>query len=126
MVTDRDVCMAAYTRDRKLSEIEVRTAMATAPFSCRPTDSVESALKTMEAHHLRRLPVVDQSGRLVGLLSLTDVAREGTRNYARATKEMIDCRVGEVVEALSVPHDSRDFGTVTEASAHRPPHTEHP
>jgi CBS-domain-containing membrane protein len=63
----------------------------------------------MERNHLRRLPVVDHESRLVGLLSLTDVAREGARSHARATKEMIDCRVGEVVEALTVPCDSHEI-----------------
>jgi CBS domain-containing protein len=109
MITDRDVCMAAYTQSRLLSEIEVRSAMATTVRSCRSTDSVASALKTMEDNQLHRLPVVEQNGHLVGLLSLADAAREAAREHARATKEMTDGRIGEVLEAISAPRGPREI-----------------
>ncbi len=107
MVTDRDVCMAAYQQDRTLSEIDVGSAMATKPLRCRSTDSVASALTTMERNRVHRLPVVDRGGRLVGLLSMTDVAREAAREHAGTTKETIDCRIGEALEAITVPRGPR-------------------
>lgn len=104
MVTDRDVCMAAYTQGRKLAEIEVRGVMATKLFCCRSTDSIDDALKAMEENQLHRLPVVGKDGRLVGLISLADAAREAARERPRGSKkEVTDLRIAEVLEAISAP-----------------------
>jgi predicted transcriptional regulator len=108
MITDRDICMAAYTQGRPLSEITVASAMARDVCSCRPSDSITTALKVLERNQLHRLPVVDREEHLVGLLSLADVAREATRERGRATKEVSDVRIGEVVEAISAPRSPRE------------------
>jgi CBS domain-containing protein len=113
MITDRDVSMAAYTQGLLLCEIKVRSAMATSVRSCRPTDSIHSALKTMEKNQFHRLPVVDEHGRLVGLLSLADVAREAAREHAREGKEMTDSRIGEVLKAISAPRGPREITVTT-------------
>jgi CBS domain-containing protein len=75
MVTDRDICMAAYTQGAALSAIPVSDAMAKRVFRCRATDSVGAAERLMADHQIRRLPVVDAEERLVGVLSLNDIAR---------------------------------------------------
>jgi CBS domain-containing protein len=76
VITDRDVCMAAYTRGRRLEEIAVAGTMVTKVFSCKPSDSVAEALAAMRAYRVRRLPVVNDEGVLVGLVSLSDLARD--------------------------------------------------
>jgi len=76
MITDRDLCMAAYTQGRRLAEIEVGGVMSKNVLSCRPSDSVQCAGELLRGAQIRRLPVVDDSDRLVGLLSLNDIARE--------------------------------------------------
>ena len=78
IVTDRDCCMAAYTRGKRFDEITVGTAMATMVFSVRADESVQNALAIMQQRQVRRLPVVDAQGRLCGILSLADVARGRT------------------------------------------------
>jgi CBS domain-containing protein len=108
MITDRDICMAAYTQGHPLSSIRVESAMAKDVRSCRPTDSIATALKILQQNQLHRLPVVDQDGRLIGLLSLADVAREAEREHGRAKKEVTDTRVAEVLEAISAPRSARD------------------
>lgn len=75
MITDRDICMAAYTQGRTLLEIPVVDAMTTQVHSCSPDESIEAAEVLMRDNQIRRVPIVDDTGRLVGLLSLTDVAR---------------------------------------------------
>ena len=110
MITDRDVCMAAYTQGRSLAAIDVGSAMARIVHSCRPKDSVKEAMKIMEANRLRRLPVVDQDDRLVGLLSLADAAREVARAQGHATTELTDARLGELIEAISAPRGVHDVG----------------
>jgi CBS domain-containing protein len=74
VVTDRDVCMAAYTQGRPLWEIPVRAAMSSEAWTCHPDDALKDAVRTMRHRQVRRLPVVDAQGHLLGLLSLTDVA----------------------------------------------------
>ena len=78
-LTDRDICMAAYTQGRPLPEIRVETAMAHKVVSCTAEDDLGSAAQLMRQHRTRRLPVIDQEGTLVGLLSLDDLACEAAR-----------------------------------------------
>jgi CBS domain-containing protein len=73
VVTDRDACMAAYTRGAPLNQIPVTSAMASNVVTVRPTDDVLRALERMAQHQVRRLPVVDDSGTLVGVISMNDV-----------------------------------------------------
>jgi CBS domain-containing protein len=73
IITDRDVCMAAYTQGGALSELLVGAAMAQGLVSCKPGDGVDKAEERMHAHQVRRLPVVDKK-KLVGIVSLNDLA----------------------------------------------------
>jgi CBS domain-containing protein len=75
MITDRDVCMAAYTQGRPLAEIQVSSAASAGAVTIREDDSLHVAEKLMHDHQVRRLPVVDSEGRPVGMLSLGDFAR---------------------------------------------------
>lgn len=78
MVTDRDICMAAYTRGLPVSQIAVFGAMATQVFSCHAQEFVDAAERLMSKMQIRRLPVVDEDNRPVGVLSLADLARNAT------------------------------------------------
>jgi len=78
-LTDRDVCMAAYTQGRLLREIPVETAMARKVVTCGVEDELSTAAVLMQQNRTRRLPVIDQDGTLVGLLSLDDLACEAAR-----------------------------------------------
>lgn len=111
MLTDRDVCMAAYTQGRSLADIQVRSAMATEVRACRATDSIDMALQTLEQHRLHRLPVLDQDNHLVGLLSLADLAREAGREHARSKKDVTDAQVGAALEAISQPRQPSALAT---------------
>jgi CBS-domain-containing membrane protein len=75
MLTDRDVCMAAYTRGVALSELSVSGAMSNGVRTCKPNDSLRSLMDAMATHQVRRMPVVDDEGRLVGIATLADIAR---------------------------------------------------
>ena len=76
IVTDRDVCMAAYTQGERLGSIPVTTAMAKLVVCCHADDSVEAAQAMMSEKQIHRLPVVDADGHPLGVLSFTDAARE--------------------------------------------------
>jgi CBS domain-containing protein len=75
MVTDRDLCMAAYTRGLPLSAIPVSTVMARTVFTCGPDDDVAAVERAMAEHQIRRMPVIDAHGAPIGMISLNDLAR---------------------------------------------------
>jgi hypothetical protein len=77
MLTDRDVCMAAYTQGRRLDDIAVAHAMSRPVQTCLPTANVEEAEDLMMAHAVRRLVVVDTFGQVQGVVSIDDLARCG-------------------------------------------------
>jgi CBS domain-containing protein len=74
-ITDRDICMAAYSQGCTLAAGKVQSAMSRDVLACDVEDTIERALELMRSRQLRRLPVVQPDGRLAGILSLADVAR---------------------------------------------------
>lgn len=74
MLTDRDICMAAYTKDAPLSQLNVRGAMSGRLVACRPNDDLQRVQQVMREHQVRRVPIVDDQQRLLGIVSLNDVA----------------------------------------------------
>ncbi len=75
IITDRDICMAAYTQGRRLMHMNVGDAAAKNVVTIGKDESLRRAKELMRDAQVRRLPVVDPAGRLVGLLSLSDLAR---------------------------------------------------
>lgn len=79
IVTDRDVCMAALHTGSPLHELLVTQAMARHPVCVKPEDDIVLAQDVMRQARVRRLPVTDARDRLIGLLSLHDLARHAAR-----------------------------------------------
>jgi CBS domain-containing protein len=75
IITDRDIAMAAALRERTASHIAVQDAMTETVRSCFATDDIGNALKQMEEARVRRLPVIDGAGHLVGIVSIDDVVQ---------------------------------------------------
>jgi CBS domain-containing protein len=73
MITDRDVCMAAYMQGRPIAEISVESAASRSLVSVQENEAIDTAEGRMAAAQVRRLPVVDHSGLPVGVLSLSDL-----------------------------------------------------
>jgi CBS domain-containing protein len=74
MLTDRDICMGAYMCGRPLSELRIAESMSAGIVTCQPEDDIDEAVLAMSRHQVRRLPVVDDAGRIQGILSLNDMA----------------------------------------------------
>ena len=74
MVTDRDICMAAYTQGLPLRAIPVTSAMTQYALACHLDDSVNTAEELMREGQIRRVPVLNREKRLVGIVSLGDIA----------------------------------------------------
>jgi CBS-domain-containing membrane protein len=113
IVTDRDVAIAAYTQHRPLADIPVSVAMSRQVYSCGPQDTVASAEKVMRSAQVRRLPVVDAEGLLVGLISLNDIALEAARERStRRQKEVSDAEVGETLASICAHRPTREPAAV--------------
>jgi len=79
IVTDRDICMAAATRDRAPNDIRIAEVIdARGVVSCSPEDGFQDALDAMAEHRVRRLPVIGEDGRLEGVVSLADLIAAAT------------------------------------------------
>jgi CBS domain-containing protein len=97
VVTDRDLCMAAYTRGVALHDIPVERVMSRKLTTIGPDASLEDALELLAGRAVRRLPVVAADGRLVGILSMADFVRAGTRSTARRklkAEDLLDALAG--------------------------------
>jgi CBS domain-containing protein len=107
MITDRDIAMCAMFHQRPLRDLPVSEAMARNPLTCRPTDSIKDVEKTMREAQIRRLPVVDASSRLIGVISLADIAREAASKRTAQVPEITETEIGDTLAAICTPSSRR-------------------
>ena len=93
-VTDRDLAVRGVAAG-KGPETPVRDLMTPDPVTCVPEDEIEDLRQVMVEQQVRRVPVVDTDGLLVGIVAQADIARE---DGAASDRE-----VGRIVEAISEP-----------------------
>lgn len=105
IVTDRDICMGAYTQGRSLHLIEVRDVMGSPVVSCEPGDDLITAENLMRDNRVRRLLVCDGDGKLVGVISLSDIALEAERERREDSGRLI--RSTEVAQILAAVSQTR-------------------
>ena len=100
MITDRDICMAAHFQGRPLDALKVKNAMSAIAFACKPEDKIADAERIMRSNQVRRLPVVDDDDRVVGIVSLNDLALEAGVEAAAKKREVTLTEVGRTLEAV--------------------------
>lgn len=83
-VTDRDIAIRLVADDQP-GNTPVTDIMTREVIACRPEDDVEEAEKLMARHHKSRIMCVDDGGRLVGVLSLSDIAQYDRTGRATET-----------------------------------------
>ena len=91
ILTDRDIVIRSTSAGQDPSTAKVADAMTTDAQTLQQDASVEEAVEVMEERQLRRVPVVNEAGQLVGIVSLGDLAASGTPEAADA------------LEAISTP-----------------------
>lgn len=103
MISDRDICIAVVTKGRLASEIAVGEVTAgMGLYTCSPSQPIIEALEIMKEHKVRRLPVVDESGMLCGILSLSDIVQKvGSRRSSRVA--VTAAEVIDTIKAISAP-----------------------
>jgi CBS domain-containing protein len=90
MLTDRDIAIRVVAEGRNPDEVKVSEVASKQVVTIDPQQDLDEALRIMAKHQVRRLPVVEEDGRLVGVVAQADVAREGD-----------DTQTGELVEEIS-------------------------
>ena len=93
IVTDRDIVLKVLAAGRNVQGATAKDAMTPNPASCREDAEVNHTVAHMAARQVRRMPIVDAEGRLVGIVAQADVA----------TRVNKDKTTGELVEAISEP-----------------------
>jgi CBS domain-containing protein len=89
-VTDRDIAVKAVAEGKDPQTTLVRDIAETNIVTVEPDQDLDEALRLMASHQVRRLPVVEQDRRLVGVVAQADVAQEAEPK-----------KVGEMVEQIS-------------------------
>ncbi|HYL34299.1 MAG TPA: CBS domain-containing protein [Bryobacteraceae bacterium] len=108
MITDRDIAMALGTRNVRASDATVRDVSLPKLFYCAAADDIHIALQTMGAQKVRRLPVLDSSGGLEGILCLDDIVlfaeeKAGDLKYADVVDTLKSiCEHTSAFQALAV------------------------
>lgn len=108
IVTDRDVCMAAYTTGLSLKEIPVDRAMTTTLHGCSAEDPVGTSEAIMQQQQVRRLPVVDGDGCLQGIVSLADLALVAAADHAKKRPRVTPRQIVLTLGAISRPRESHE------------------
>jgi CBS domain-containing protein len=89
-VTDRDIAIKVVAEGRDPQTTTVREIASTNLVTVDPQQELDEALRLMASSQVRRLPVVEEDGRLVGVVAQKDVAEQGD-----------DAKTGEVVQEIS-------------------------
>lgn len=89
MVTDRDIVVRAFADKADPSQLTARDVMSEPIIFCTANEDLEDAVRIMEREQVRRLPVIDHNRRMVGMLSLGDVAARAPASLAAETLKAV-------------------------------------
>jgi len=84
VVTDRDICMSAASKNEMMGSLPVETAMTRETVTVGPEDEADTLHRKMRDHRVRRLPVLDDDHHVVGMVSLNDLGLAADREPANA------------------------------------------
>lgn len=74
MITDRDIALRSFNGSKNPRDLKARDVMSKNVLFCKDTETLEDALQLMESKKVRRLPVLNEQKRMIGMLSLGDIA----------------------------------------------------
>ena len=90
VLTDRDIAVRVVAEGRDPVQVKAREVASGDLVTLDPDQDLDEALRLMARHQVRRLPVVEEDGRVVGIVAQADVAHEADER-----------KTGEVVEKIS-------------------------
>ena len=93
VITDRDLALKVVANGRDPRSTALSEVMTPDPVACSPDATIETVLDLMATHQVRRVPIVDAEGALVGIVAQADIA----------TRLANPTETGQVVQAISEP-----------------------
>lgn len=93
MITDRDITCRGLTNSHDVSQLTARDVMSQPILYCHADDQLKNAAELMQSKKVRRLPVINEQKRMVGIVSLGDLASKATHTLS-----------GHVLSAVSAHH----------------------
>ena len=94
MVTDRDIIVRAVANGKDISKLTARDVMTKGMIYCQDSDDVGDAVRIMESKKIRRLPVLNENKRMVGMLSLGDVSHAASHEIAAVVMKAVSAHHG--------------------------------
>ena len=89
IVTDRDLCCGVVAEAKRSDAITISELMTPVPVTCQPDSTIEECEELMQENQVRRIPVVNERGRCVGIVTLADIAQQAPAGQiAKTVKEI--------------------------------------
>jgi len=88
IITDRDLCCSVVAGGLDPKRVAIEKFVTTSPVSCRDGENVEHCVRAMQEHQVRRIPVVDGNGAVIGIVSVADLALK--ESPERASKTILE------------------------------------
>jgi CBS-domain-containing membrane protein len=107
LITDRDICMASHLQGVTLGHASVGSAMARDIKCCGPHDTPATVQALMQQHKIRRVPVVDAERRLIGIITLADLAYILGSSQTLGGDGMTWSAVGHTLASVCEPRGGR-------------------
>jgi CBS domain-containing protein len=103
VLTDRDIVMRIVAIGREPRSAIVADCMTERVFACYGHESLAECLRQMALRQVRRLPIVDERGRVIGIISQGDIARHAGSHAVPGARQAL----AQVLNAVSQPHQRR-------------------
>ena len=98
MITDRDIVVRGVAHGKDPRHTYVHECMTDETFACHANDSLEGCMRQMSHHQVRRLPIVDDNDRVIGIISQSDLARHAGASPGRGERRAVADVLYEVSE----------------------------
>jgi CBS domain-containing protein len=99
IVTDRDLCCGVVAEAKLPEKTRIAEVMTRNPVTCAPGNTLEDCETLMQEHQIRRIPVVDNQGRCVGIVAQADIALHAPAGIVAKTLAEISKSIGAGREA---------------------------
>lgn len=115
MITDRDISMCALFEGKPLAALRVQDAMSRDVSSCGPDEESKQVEQIMTERQVRRVPVVNAEGNLLGILSLADLVRQTGPGSPRTSGRVTESEIGKTLAGICVRRSRAEVPTLASA-----------
>ena len=95
VITDRDIVLRCIASNKNVKETPISEVMTTNVWTCKPEDEITNAQGKMRNEKIRRLPVIDNEGKVIGMLTFGDLAKNdieiGQEEISETINSICEC-----------------------------------